>query len=351
MDLNNSKQFAAIDDSDMYTHIHSLPDQLANAWRLGFSMNMPEFREIQQIIVAGMGGSAIGADLLGSFLADRLAVPYQVLRDYTLPVFAAGAKTLLIASSHSGNTEEVLSAFESGINNGCQMAAICTGGKLEMRANEKGIPVWKFDHVGQPRTAVGFSFALLMALLTRAGLIPDLSAEMQTAVEVMKSFQQQLGCDVPVEKNPAKRHAGNLVGRHVTVFASGFMAPVARRWKTQINELAKAFATYEPIPEADHNTLAGIFNPESVLEREYSVFIHASQDDPRNQLRLAKTHEIMMLEGLGTDIFHAKGETKLEQMWSSILFGDYLSYYLALAYDTDPTPIPPITALKEEMAK
>ena len=349
MDLNNFQQFSSIDRSDMLGHITGLPEQLSRAWRLGLTLPLPRLSTVGQIVVAGMGGSAIGADLLGAYLSDRLKVPYVVQRDYELPAFAVGSESLIIASSHSGNTEEVLSVFESALKKGSQTLAICTGGKLEAMAEEVGTTVWKFDHVGQPRTAVGFSFGLLLALFTRIGLVSDPSSELQGAVEAMKGFQQHLAAEIPIVKNPAKRHAGNLVGRHVTVFASGFMTPVARRWKSQINEVAKAFAAYEPIPEADHNTLAGIYNPAGVLDSEFGVFIHASQDHPRNQLRLAKTHEIMMLEGVGTDIFHARGDSRLSQMWTGVLFGDYLAYYLALAYDTDPTPIPPITSLKQEL--
>ncbi len=349
MDLNDYQHFSLIDQADMLGHIDGLPDQLQEAWRLGSTLPLPQLAPVRNIVVAGMGGSAIGADLLASYLSDTLQVPFFVQRDYGLPAFAAGNETLLVASSHSGNTEEVLSAFQQGLKNGCQLMAVCTGGKLEAKATEAGVPVWKFAHSGQPRTAVGFSFGLILALLTRIGLVQDPHSELQDAVEVMKALQSNVGAAVPLLKNPAKRQAGQLFDRHVTFFAGGFMSPVARRWKTQFNEVAKTFTSFEPIPEADHNTLAGIINPVSNITREFSFFITASADNPRNQLRMEKTRAIMMLEGVGTDVFHAKGETRLAQMWSSILYGDYLAYYLALAYDTDPTPIPPIAALKIEM--
>lgn len=141
-----------------------------------------------------------------------------------------------------------------------------------------------------------------------------------------------------------------MVGRHVTVFTSGFMAAVARRWKCQINEVAKAVASFEVLPEADHNTLAGICNPQVLMSTELAIFLKASADHPRNQLRVDKTREIMMLEGVGTDFFNAKGKSRMAQMWTTVLFGDYLAYYLAMAYHTDPTPIPPIVELKESMS-
>ncbi len=350
MDLNDYQQFALIDREDMLGHIKSLPSQLEEAWRLGQTLPLPEMSPVQNIVVAGMGGSAIGADLLAACVSNRLRVPFVVHRDYDLPAFAAGKGTLVVASSHSGNTEEVLSAFEQGLKNDCQLIAVCTGGKLEARAKETGVPVWKFEHQGQPRTAVGFSFGLLLALLTRLGMIADPADELGNAVDVMRALQEKIDAHIPILKNPAKRLAGQLFDRHLTIFASGFMAPVARRWKTQLNEVAKAFASFEYLPEADHNTLTGIYNPSGNANLEFSLFIKAVADHPRNLLRIEKTQQIMMLEGVGTDTVTVKGDTRMSQMWNALLFGDYLAYYLAMAYETDPTPIPPIAALKEEMS-
>jgi glucose/mannose-6-phosphate isomerase len=209
--------------------------------------------------------------------------------------------------------------------------------------------VWKFSHQGQPRAAVGFSFGLLLALFTRLGLISDPSQELKGAIALMREVADSLGAHVPVKDNPAKRMAGQMIGRVVTVFASGCMAPVARRWKCQINEVAKAAANFEILPEADHNTVAGVCHPEEPLSREIRVFLQARSEHPRNQKRIEVTRQVMMVEGLNTDMVNARGETRLEQMWSTLLFGDYTAYYLAMAYDVDPTPIPPINAVKEAM--
>lgn len=350
MDLNENTRFASLDTEDMLAHIDSLPRQLLQAWNSGMLQPLPAMQPVDRIVVAGMGGSAIGADLLTAYLADRLHVPMNVHRDYCLPVYAQGKSTLVVISSHSGNTEESLSAFDQACANGCQVVAVCTGGKLQQRAAEKGIPTWLFQHNGQPRAAVGFSFGLLLALIVRLGLLPDVSAEVEDAVKVMTELQCKIKADIPVLSNPAKRLAGQLMGRHVTVFGSNFMAPVARRWKCQINEVAKAIASFEFLPEADHNTLAGVNHPEQQMEHEMALFLRASADHPRNIIRTDKTREILMLEGIGTDFFNAKGGTKLTQMWSTILFGDYMAYYLAICYDTDPTPIPAIVDLKESMS-
>lgn len=349
MNLDDTLRFKTIDKENMLGHIDGLPVQLKQAWMLGCQFPTPSYSGFTSIVVAGMGGSAIGADLLGHYLSDRLPVPLIIHRDYGLPAFAMGSQTLVIVSSHSGNTEESLSAFEQACERKCQIMVISTGGEIQKQAIERGITYWKFDHIGQPRTAVGFSFGLILAFLFRIGLTEDPSRELENAIQVMQALQEKIKADEQVSNNPAKRLAGQMIDRHITIFASGFMAPVARRWKSQINEVSKAVASFEYLPEADHNTLAGIENPQRIKGHELAIFLNASSDHPRNRERVEKTREIFMLEGIGTDHFTAKGETRLAQMWSTLLFGDYVSYYLAMAYETDPTPILPITELKENL--
>jgi glucose/mannose-6-phosphate isomerase len=165
----------------------------------------------------------------------------------------------------------------------------------------------------------------------------------------MKAQQEHIKGDVPVLSNPAKRLAGQCMNRWVSVFAPDFLAPVARRWKGQISEIAKAWGQFEFLPEADHNTLAGVVNPENVLPQIFTLFLLSSNNHTRNQLRTQLTKEIMMLEGLGTDFVHAQGNSRLEQMWTLIHFGDYFAYYLAMLYGANPTPVAAIEGLKKRL--
>lgn len=349
MNLDDFYQFKLLDQQDMLSHIVGLPAQLQNAWELGLTLPLLQMNEIHQVVISGMGGSAIGADLLAAYLLERVEVPVFINRDYGLPAFARDRGTLVVFSSHSGNTEETLSAFDEACRRGCQMVAITTNGKLSQVMHQADLPVWKFQHQGQPRSAVGYSFGLLLALFTHLGLISDPSKEVKAAINVMREIATSLGAEVPVKNNPAKRMAGQMVGRVVTVFGSGFMVPVARRWKCQINEVAKAAANFEALPEADHNTVAGVYHPEGPLAQEIRIFLLAKADHVRNQKRIEVTRHIMMVEGLNTDLVQARGDSNLAQMWSTVLFGDYSAYYLAMAYDVDPTPIEPISDLKSAM--
>ncbi len=348
MNLDDLKHFKELDSLDMLGEIDHLPDQLQSAWDLGQNMPLPEVPTLTGVVISGMGGSAIGADLVAAAVVATCGVPVTVHRDYGLPAFARGKNTLMIASSHSGNTEETLDSFETARKQDCSIVAVTTGGELAKRAAD--LPVWTFEHSGQPRAAVGFSFGLLLALFARLKLIPDPSKELTMAVSTMKEVQEKLRADVPASQNPAKREAGQLVGRWVTVFGAGLLAPVARRMKTQINEIAKSAANFEFLPEADHNALAGTQHPEEVMApHTMNLFLRAPSDHPRNRKRIDLTSQAFMLDGLNTDFIDARGDVPLAHMWSTILFGDYMAYYLAMAYGVDPTPIQVLSDFKEAM--
>ena len=352
MNLDDLDRFKQLDTLDMIAEIDNLPDQLAHAYQLGMTHELPAWTGIRQVLIAGMGGSAIGADLLASYCASLAPLPVSVHRDYGLPLYARGAETLVICSSHSGNTEETLDAFHAALQAECRILVVSTGGELAKRARENNIPVWTFEHSGQPRAAVGFSFGLLLALFERLGFIPSQKEAVEDAIASMKRTQQHLKTEVPAVKNPAKRYAGQLMGRWTTIMGSGLLSTVARRWKGQINEIAKAGANFEFLPEADHNTLAGTMNPQETLNAHtMTLFLCAPSDHPRNRLRSDLTRKAFMLEGMNTDFVEARGSTPLAHMWTMILFGDYMAYYLAMGYGVDPTPIQALVEFKNAMAE
>lgn len=349
MDLNDTQRFRELDTEKMIDLIDELPDQLGNAWKLANQQELPNWENIQQVVVAGMGGSAIGADLLAAYTESTSKASLSVHRDYDLPAWAEGESTLVICSSHSGNTEETLSAFEAAQARGCRILAVTIGGRLGEMAEAAQVPLWKFDFPHQPRSAVGYSFGLLLGAFARLDLIPDPNDELHGAIEAMKQQQKSLLPEVPDTQNSSKRMAGQFMGRWITIYGAGLMAPVARRWKTQLNEIAKAQASFEIIPEACHNTLQGVLNPQEQFGATMNIFLRAASNHPRNQLRDEFTRMGIMLEGLNTDFVTAQGETPLAQMWTALHYGDYTAYYLAMAYGVDPTPVPMLAELKEKL--
>lgn len=350
MNLDDVSKFPQIDEQNMLAHIEGLPDQFGSAWDLGSQLSLPAWAGIDRVLVAGMGGSAIGADLVAAYIAPSCPVPVMVHRNYALPAWAKGEQTLVIASSHSGNTEETLSSFESGVENNCRLLVLTTGGKLAQMCQDQDCVLWKFEHKGQPRAAVGFSAGLLLAAFAQLGLIPDPGKEIQETIQAMRTQQEDLRVEMPAVNNPAKRCAGQLYGRWVTVIGADVLEPVARRWKTQISEVSKAWGQFEAIPEVDHNALAGVVYPEESLAKITALFLRAPSYHTRNQLRTKLTKSAFMLEGLNTDFIDAQGPNPLAHQWTALHFGDYTAYYLAMAYGIDPTAIPTIEMLKNDMA-
>lgn len=338
------------DPENMLAYIDALPDDLEKAWALGQAYEMPDLHAIRKVCIAGMGGSAIGGDMLASFLAKGGKVPVVSWRNYGLPAWASGKDCLVICSSHSGNTEETLSAFEQALEKKCSILAFCTGGELQKRARADGKACWIFEHHGQPRTAIPFAFGILLAFMQRAGLAEFDPSELNEAVSVMRAQRDLLTASSPVHQNPARRLGGQLLGRNVIILGAGENEVIARRWKGQISELAKAWASFEGLPEMNHNALAGLEAPEKLFEMTSAIFLRARMDHPRNQIRIEHSMQQFLIAGMAVDSVQALGQGRLAQMWSLLQFGDYVAYYLALDYGVDPTPIEALNALKRKLA-
>jgi len=351
MDLNNTVDFERLDNEQYIQQIYSLPSQLERSWTAGMSNPLSLPQKPKQIVICGMGGSAIGGELVAAYTKKISDTPISICRDYYLPQWALNSETLVVSSSYSGNTEETISAFEQAQDAGCMLLALTRGGKLAELSRNAGTAVWSIEHSGQPRAAVPTSFGLLCALLYRLGLIDNIQADIQETIKLLVTQRIILGSENSIDKNPAKRLAGQLFGRMVGVVGSDLMAPIAVRWVGQINELAKAWAQAFTLPEMDHNALAGILNPTDKLSHLAIVFLKSKTDHPRNSLRSDLTQKLFMVEGINTDVFQAQGETDLEQLWSAIQFGDFVAYYLAMMYEVDPTPIPAIEQLKIAMKR
>jgi glucose/mannose-6-phosphate isomerase len=339
MNLDDVDLFNKLDPGRMLAEIQNLPKQLSQAWEIADQYPLPEKNQYSSVVIAGMGGSAIGADLLISYVSPFSDIPINLIRGYHLPNWVKGKDVLVICSSHSGNTEEVLSVFSEAIERQCSTLCVSTGGQLLNLAKEKHLVGWKFDHKGQPRSAVGFSFGMLLNLFSRMKLIPDQETALKNTVSEMQEYLNEINAEVPVSSNLAKRVAGQAINRFLVILGAEHLEPVARRWKTQINELAKCWAQFEFLPEADHNTLAGLVFPEKNLQNTYAIFLDSKNYHPRNHKRMEQTFSEFMLSGICTDKVLISKDMILNEMWKMILLGDFVSYYLAMGYQIDPTPI------------
>lgn len=346
-DLGAMRRF---DQAGMLEAIGGIPEQMTNAWQLTRALRLPASHQgLRSVALLGMGGSAIGGDLVRGVFADRLKAPLIVVRDYELPAWV-DRETLVVASSYSGATEETISALSTALERRCPVAVISTGGPLRDVARKAGLPLLEFPGEGQPRAAVGYALTLLAGLLERTGLLGLSDEEVRAAVAAAAAAVQACGPATPSEMNPAKQLAWTLVDRLPVIEASGPLVAVARRWKTQLNENGKTMAVTEELPEATHNTVVGYAQPESIRDHLYVVFLASPSEHPRSRLRASLSAELLGAGQIGHQVLPVAGEGHFQQAVSGIVLGDYVSTYLAFLYGLDPSPVEAIAYVKGRMS-
>jgi glucose/mannose-6-phosphate isomerase len=335
----------------MLTRIKELPRQCRQAWQAVSEMPLPAaYKDIDNIVILGMGGSAIGGDLVKSLVAAEAKIPIIVHRDYALPAYV-NERTLLIGSSYSGNTEETLSGFELALKTGAKKLAITSGGKLQKMAETQHIPVFKIEYKSQPRAALGFSFIPILGVLQKLGFIRDKSADVAETVAVLEGLVTELDETSTVKVNPAKQLAQRLYGRLPVIYGAGITAEAAHRWKTQINENSKAWGFYEVFPELNHNATVGFPLPKEIASKIRVVLLRSPTFNQRIKLRYDITCELLKQAGVAYEFVDSEGKSPLAQMVSLVSIGDWVSYYLAILYGVDPSPVKVISYLKDRLAK
>jgi len=350
IDLDDLEIYQHHDPDGMRGHIRKLPQQLREAWQKSSEFILPaSFANIDKIIICGMGGSAIGGQLLGSFASNLTKPIIFIHRGYDLPAFV-DSKTLIIASSYSGNTEETLSSFAQAMDIDCPKIAITTGGKLKDLAKAKQVPVFTIDYACQPRAALGYSFIPLISLLARLGFIEGKSAQLDEAAQVLEALLGKLAENIPTSRNSAKQLAQRLFGKLIVVYSAGILSPVAQRWKGQFNENSKTWAFYETFSELNHNSVVGYEFPKEMADNIYVILLRSPSLHPRILARYQITSDILQKAKVKHEIIDSQGEDKLAQMMSLVFLGDWTSYYLAMLNQVDPTPVKMISYLKERLA-
>lgn len=348
--------FRGIDPGDMLGRIEDFPNQVRDAWHQvsGFSLPAGIARDPDGVVITGMGGSAIGGDLAAGLAAPACRVPVAVHRGYGLPGWVTD-RTLIIASSYSGGTEETLNAWDAAGEAGARRIAVTTGGPLKDRAETDGCPVLAFSYEAAPRAALGYSFTLILGLLARLGLIADPDRELEEGLALLKGAGGEWRPDTSEDANPAKQLARRLVAGLPVIFGAGHLSAVARRWTTQINENSKSWATWAEYPELDHNIVVGLERPTGpgadITKLARVCHLQSAHYHDRINKRMAVTAELLDQAGIEhLDIMPPGRASRLgELLWATWL-GDYVSYYLAGLYGVDPTPVDAIDYLKGRLA-
>jgi glucose/mannose-6-phosphate isomerase len=343
-DLDDPDAIAGLDPGGMLPAIDSMPEQCRAAWQAAQSFEVPWSKPPEKIAILGLGGSAIAGDYFRALLARESPVPVFNVRSYELPAFV-DERTLVIASSFSGDTEEVLSAFEQALGGPARKLAITTGGQLLATARANGVPAFTFAYRGEPRAAIGWGLMPLLAIAQKLELMQGVEAEVKEAEAVLRGAREEWTAAVPASRNEAKQLALRLCDRLPVVYGAGPLTEVARRWKTQLNESAKTWAFFEEMPETQHNAIVAVGLPEGAPVS--AVFLRSKTlDHPRARLRYEFAERFIAEAGVPCQTAQARGSGALAQMLSLTMLGDYASAYLALLYGVDPTPTPVIDELK-----
>ena len=319
-----------IDNSNMLKVIEDFPLQCKTALELPKGMSVSG--KVEKIVVCGMGGSAVGGDLLRLYLQDS-KIPVFVFRDYKVPSFV-DENSLVFAVSYSGNTEETISAYEDALKKKAKIVSITSGGTLAKLAKK----VIKIPSGLQPRAALGYLFFPMLGVLVNSNIIDVKNSEITEMLDILSKANEF--------KLVGERIAKKIGQKTPIVYASELFGTVAYRWKTQFNENSKIAAFYHTFSEMNHNEIAGYQNMKK--ENFIAVFIRDEKDNERIKKRMNITKEIISTRIDVEEVF-TKGEGLLARLFSGIYYGDFVSYYLAIANKIDPTPVSVIENLKKRL--
>ena len=334
----------------MMEYLYSLPEQFARSLELDLTYVSRYKRDYRNIVVSGMGGSAIGGDILRVYAANKAKVPITVVRDYSIPAFV-DQHTLFLAASYSGNTEETLSAYNQAREQGASIICVTTGGKLKAMAEQDGYAVVEIPAGLVPRAATGYLFAPLALLLEELGIVDNVRPELHETVEVLQGMREQLHPGVAAGSNQARIIAGKLKDSLPIIWGTAGVSEVAAlRWKAQINENAKCPAYYGILPELNHNEIVGFEVPRPLLASLCCIILRDKYDYERVKRRIEISKDIIKDQIKEIIEINSQGESYLARLYSLVYIGDYASVYLALEYGINPTPVKVIDYLKAQLA-
>jgi len=359
--LDRIDEIKKIDESDMLGHCLKTPlysrdvveqtEQIELPARVDISRNVSiRYRKPRHIIITGMGGSAIGGEILKDWLRDGLPIPVDISRDYTVPAYA-NEDTLVFAISHSGETEETLSSFLDALRRKCMIVSITSGGHLLSFCKKLNLPFVRIPDGLPPRAAIPFLFFPLPILLEKIGVLSNVKEEIDETIRVMKSLGEGNSAVIPVKDNSAKHLALELVNTIPIVYGFKQYTAIAHRLKTQFNENSKVISRYDVFPELNHNEVVG-WEAHEALTKHFSVIIIRDHNEPVEIRRRIETTKSLALKGAKKILeIHASGNRRLARMFSVLHIGDFVSVYLAILQNKDPTPVKTISAIKKEMRR
>lgn len=348
--LDKQEKIKEVDRSNMLSHLIKTSDYCRDAIKRAEQTSIPKKVKPKNIIIIGMGGSAIGGEILKDWLRDQLPIPIEVCRDYTLPAYA-NKNTLVFANSYSGNTEETLSAFLAAIRRKCPTIAITSDGQLEAFCKKLQVPHVIIPSGLPPRVAIPYLFFPLPVLMEKMGILSNVEDELEETMQVLERVGKANSPSVPTENNKAKKLAHELMGTTPIIYGFKQYSAIAHRLKTQFNENSKVPSKHDTFPELNHNETVGWEAPETLTKKYSIILIRDPEEPPEIRNRIETTTALAFKKAKNIIEIDAEGKRKLAKMFSVLCVGDYASVYLAILQNKDPTPVKIIDRVKSELAK
>lgn len=350
--IDSKEQISKYDKSNMLGSIESLADQIKHAWEETQQIEFTSSAKINNIVMAGMGGSGLGADVISYLFKDELSIPLNVINSYTLPGHV-DENTLVMLSSYSGNTEEILSCAKQAQEKNAQIMIIAAGGKLKEIAEENNYTFYlvnpKYNPSNQPRMAIGYSIFGQIGLLAKAGIINLTNEQINETITSIIRVIEDNNVEVTPEENQAKLLAYTCIERRPALVASEFLSGAVHVSTNQFNENAKMFTDYKLVPELNHHLMEGLRFPKSNADSHIFLFINSLLYSDKNQKRMKLTQQVVEDNNIETLSIELKSETKIGQALELITLFAFTNFYVAMLEQIDPSPITFVNWFKEKL--
>lgn len=351
--LDNLANIQKLDPKNMLQATADFPLQIEECWEDWKNIPLPtHFINAKNVLILGIGGSGISAALVSTLAEKMCHIPVAACRDYTLPVWV-DHNTLIIAVSHSGNTEETLETFTQAALKTDKLITISMGGRLaSLGSQHKALSYQYYSDVPQPRVAIGYQITSLLAIFGKLKFIEINDDDIKEAVILLKGLVKKLSPENSSTYNLSKQLAQKLLGKIPVIVGSGTLTEVARRWKGDFNENAKQAAYFEILPEMNHNALVGFEFPKNLDNEIFVIILQSQFDHARNKLRQSIVAQILQKKRISyeTVMMQPAGSIYAE-MFQAITFGGFTSIYLAILNNIDPEPVEIINFLKDKLSE
>ncbi len=354
--LDDREAMGNLDAGGMLRILWTYPEQFEEGRRLTTDFDLPLdgkviLRDLDEVLLLGTGGgSAAAGNLLAAYLFGEMRVPFEVHQGYNIPRYVDD-RTLVFVVTHSGNTEETLSAFQQAVDRRARVVAITSGGTLHEWCRREGCPVLEVPGGLMPRVALGYLMVPVLSLLDRLGLVGPKGRQIQEAVEVMAAMRSAIGPDAPTAVNEGKQIAARLAGQIPVIYGrSEFSEAVAMRMKRQLAENAKLLSMANAVPALHHDEIVGWDSPPEVTRAMGLVLLRDADESEKIRRRMEITRRLLEPRAGSVSEVWSRGQGRLARLMSLVYLCDYVTVYMALALGRDPTPVQIIDLLKREMS-